>query len=37
MTAQNLKVLNERLGLAFSTVLLASMPVCAALLLVQSI
>jgi len=37
MTAQSLQVLTERLGLAFSTVLLAVIPVCAALLLVESI
>jgi len=37
MTAHSLRILNERLGMAFSTVLLAAMPICAALLLVESI
>lgn len=37
MTAHSLQVLNERLGLAFSAVLLAVMPICAVLLLVESI
>jgi hypothetical protein len=37
MTARSLQVLTERLGLAFSAVLLSVMPICAALLLVESI
>jgi hypothetical protein len=37
MTAHSLQVLNERLGLAFSTVLLAVMPICAVLLLAELI
>ena len=37
MTAQNLQVLTERLGLAFSTVLLAVLPVAAVLLFVETI
>ncbi len=36
-SARNLAVLTERLGLAFSTALLAVLPVAAALLLVESI
>ena len=37
MTTTSLQVLTERLGLAFSTALLAVLPVAAALLLVESI
>ena len=37
MTAQNLQVLTERMGLAFSAVILAVMPVVAVLLCVESI
>ncbi len=37
MTAQNLQVLTERMGLAFSTALLAILPVAAALLLVETL
>jgi len=36
-SAANLQVLTERLGLAFSTALLAILPVAAALLLVESL
>ncbi len=36
-TARNFQVLTERLGLAFSTALLAILPVAAALLLVESL
>ncbi len=36
-TTRNLQVLTERLGLAFSTALLAVLPVAAALLLVETI
>ena len=35
--AQSLQVLTERLGLVFSTALLAVLPVAAALLLVESL
>jgi hypothetical protein len=35
--APNLQVLTERLGLAFSTALLAILPVAAALMLVESL
>ena len=37
MTTNSLHVLTERLGLAFSTALLAVLPVAAALLLVESL
>ena len=37
MTAQNLQVLTERLGLAFSTALLAVLPVAAVLLFVETL
>ncbi len=37
MTAQNLQVLTERLGLAFSTALLAILPVATVLLFVETI
>ena len=37
MTAQNLQVLTERLGLAFSTALMAILPVAAVLLFVETL